>query len=48
MTLQQILYIITISDYGSMNKASEALFISQPTLTSAVKELESENRLPQP
>ncbi|MDY3302750.1 MAG: LysR family transcriptional regulator [Clostridia bacterium] len=42
MTLQQILYIITISDYGSMNKASEALFISQPTLTSAVKELESE------
>ena len=42
MTLQQILYVITIADYGSMNKAAEALFISQPTLTSAVKELEGE------
>lgn len=42
MTLQQIYYVITISEYGSMNKAAEALFISQPTLTSAVKELERE------
>lgn len=42
MTLQQIYYLITISEYGSMNKAAEALFISQPTLTNAVKELESE------
>lgn len=42
MTLQQIYYVITISEYGSMNKAAEALFISQPTLTSAVKELEAE------
>lgn len=42
MTLQQILYILTIAEYGSMNKASEALYISQPTLTSAVRELENE------
>lgn len=42
MTLQQILYAITISEHGSMNKAAEALFISQPTLTNAVKELEQE------
>lgn len=42
MTLQQIFYVITISDYASMNKAAEALFISQPTLTSAVRELENE------
>ncbi len=42
MTLQQILYVITISEYGSMNKAAEMLYISQPTLTSAVKELENE------
>lgn len=42
MTLQQIYYVITISEYGSMNKAADALFISQPTLTSAVKELERE------
>ena len=43
MTLQQILYAITISEFGSMNKAAEALFIAQPTLTNAIKELEREN-----
>lgn len=42
MTLQQILYVIKIADSGSMNKAAEELYISQPTLTAAVKELESE------
>ena len=42
MTLLQIKYALTISDAGSMNKAAEHLFVSQPTLTSAVKELESE------
>lgn len=42
MTLQQILYVITISNYSSMNKAAEALYISQPTLTNAVKDLEKE------
>ena len=42
MTLQQILYVLTIADYGSMNQAAAALYISQPTLTSAVKELERE------
>lgn len=42
MTLQQILYAITISEFGSMNKAAEALFIAQPTLTNAIKELERE------
>ena len=33
MTLQQLNYIITISDTGSMNKAAEQLFIAQPSLT---------------
>ena len=42
MTLQQILYVLTIADKNSMNKAAESLFISQPTLTAAVKELEGE------
>lgn len=42
MTLQQIFYVITIAQHGSMNRAAEALFISQPTLTSAVRELERE------
>jgi DNA-binding transcriptional LysR family regulator len=42
MTLQQIKYVITVSETGSINKAAEALYISQPSLTSAIKELESE------
>ena len=42
MTLQQIYYMIVTAEVGSMNKAAEKLFISQPTLTSAIKELESE------
>lgn len=42
MTLQQLHYIITISETGSINKAAELLYISQPSLTSAVKELEKE------
>ena len=42
MTLQQLHYIITISETGSLNKASEILYVSQPSLTSSVKELEKE------
>ncbi|MCD7773459.1 MAG: LysR family transcriptional regulator [Ruminococcus sp.] len=40
MTLQQLHYAITISETKSMNKASEKLFVSQPTLTKSIKELE--------
>ncbi|MBR2257136.1 MAG: LysR family transcriptional regulator [Blautia sp.] len=46
MTLQQVLYAITIEECGSMNKASEKLFIVQPTLTSAIRELENELGIP--
>ena len=42
MTLQQIHYAIVISETGSMNKAAELIYISQPSLTAAVKELEKE------
>ena len=35
MTLQQMKYALTIAEQGSMNKAAEQLFISQPSLTSA-------------
>ncbi len=42
MTLQQVLYALTIQEYGSMNKAAEKLYIVQPTLTSAIQELENE------
>ena len=36
MTLTQMNYIITISETGSLNKAAEALYISQPSLTNAM------------
>ena len=42
MTLQQRNYIITISEIGSINRAAEKLYVSQPSLTSAIKELEKE------
>ncbi len=42
MTLLQLKYIIKIVECGSMNEASHALYISQPALSSAVKELEHE------
>ncbi|MCR4887694.1 MAG: LysR family transcriptional regulator [Ruminococcus sp.] len=42
MTLQQLKYILTISATGSMNKAAEQLYVSQPSLTSSVQELEKE------
>lgn len=43
MTLQQMKYVLAIADEGSMNKAAEKLFVSQPSLTSAVRELEKES-----
>lgn len=42
MTIQQVLYALTIEECGSMNKAAEKLYIVQPTLTSAIQELENE------
>ncbi len=42
MTLQQIKYALTIAEAGSMNRAAEQLFISQPSLSSSIKELERE------
>lgn len=42
MTLQQLKYILTIVNCGSISEAAKQLFISQPSLSSAVKELEQE------
>ena len=42
MTLTQLKYIITVADAGSMNLAARELYISQPSLSQAVKELEKE------
>ena len=42
MTLQQLYYALTIADCGSMNEAAKRLFLSQPSLSETVKELEQE------
>ena len=42
MTLQQFKYAVAIADKGNINKAAQELFISQPSLTNAVRELENE------
>ena len=42
MTLQQLRYVIGIAKVGSFNKAAENLFISQPSLTAAIRDLEEE------
>ena len=42
MTLQQIRYCLTIAETGSMNRAAENLYVTQPALTGAVQELETE------
>ena len=42
MTIQQLKYVITISEAGSLNKAAEILYIAQPSLTSSLQELERE------
>ena len=42
MTIQQLKYAITISEVGSLNRASEVLYVSQPSLSSAVRSLEED------
>ncbi len=42
MTLQQLKYVVTVAEKGTISDASKELFISQPSLTNAIKELENE------
>lgn len=42
MRIQQLHYIIKIAETGSMNEAAKQLFITQPSLSNAVRELEKE------
>ena len=42
MTLQQLRYVVEISRCGSITAAAQRLFIAQPSLSKAVRELESE------
>lgn len=42
MTLHQLKYVITVASKGTISEAAKELFISQPSLTLAIKELEAE------
>ena len=42
MTLKQLEYVIMAAQTGNMTKAADKLFLSQPSLTHAINELETE------
>lgn len=42
MTLSQLKYVIKVAKEKSMNRAAKELYISQPSLSTSIKELESE------
>ena len=42
MTLQQLKYIVAVAKTGTFSEAAKTLFLSQPSLTKAIKELEKE------
>lgn len=42
MTLKQLKYITTVAETGNITEAAKSLFISQPSLTSSIHELEKE------
>ncbi len=45
MTLQQLKYVVTVADKGTISEAAKELFLSQPSLTNAIKDLEQEMQL---
>ena len=42
MTLQQLKYMIVVAERGSITEAAKELYISQPSLSGAIKEVEKE------
>ncbi len=46
MTLQQLRYIIIVAEKGSINEAAKYLYVSQPSLSNSIKELEEELGFP--
>ena len=42
MTLQQLRYAVAIAEHKSINKAASDLFVSQPSLSNSMKDLENE------
>lgn len=45
LTLQQLKYALEVASKGSMNEAAKSLFISQPSLSNAIRELEKEIKI---
>lgn len=45
MTLQQLKYVITVAETGTITEAAKKLYISQPSLTNSIHELEKEMNL---
>jgi DNA-binding transcriptional LysR family regulator len=45
MTLQQLKYVVTVADKGTITDAAKELFVSQPSITNAIKELENEMQI---
>lgn len=42
MKLQQLKYAVTVAKYGSITEAARKLYVSQPSVTAAIRDLESE------
>lgn len=42
MTLQQLRYVVCVAETKTISEAAQKMFISQPSLTAAIKELEQE------
>ena len=42
MDITQVRYAVTVAKCGSLSKAAEALYLSQPALTQRIKHLETE------
>ena len=45
MTLQQLKYVVTVAECGNITEAAKQLFVSQPTVTSAIHDLEKEMQI---
>ena len=42
MTLQQLKYAVAVADYKNITEASRRVFVSQPSLTASIRDLENE------
>ena len=42
MTLQQLRYVCTVEKYGSITRAAQALYVSQPAISNTIRALEEE------